>query len=417
MIALAAAALLAALPTSSAPRAVTLDEAVRMARTGHPGVRAARARADAAGARADEARGALLPQLGAGAGWQWQERRGAGLPSSAGGAWSGQATADQLVWDFGRSGGAWRAARLSAGAEAAAADEAAVARAREARAAWLEARAGRELAAVAAEQVRAAEAQLARVEALVETGARPASDLARARSDLAQARLARVQADQRHAVGRAALRAAIGAGEGEWDAGGDDLPPVPGEDAPADALLTEAAAARPALREVELLIAAQDATLAAARGTLLPRLGVGATAGAAGERLDGLERTWTAGVSLSWSLFEGGAGLARVREAGATRSALAAQRDAAHQALRAELATALAAVAGGREAVSAARDAAAAAEEDLRLAAGRYDVGAGTLLDVSTARAATFSALGQVVAAERDLGTARADLLAAMGRG
>ena len=411
MIALLLAALAGASPQ------LTLDEAVSLARTAHPEVVAARAGAAAAGARADASGAALLPQLGVSAGWQGQVRDTPGATTRRTGTWSGQATADQLLWDFGRTTGTARAARATARAEEAGAGETALEVVRAARLAYFQARAGRVLVQVARDALSAQAAQLAQVAALAAVGSRPESDLARARSDVAQARLALVQAEQDEAVARAQLAQALGVERSDLEAGDDAMPPVAGEGEAASALLDGAAAVRPSFRQVEAQLAAQEATLSAARGARLPSLSVGATAGSAGEALDGLDRSFTGGVVLSWSLFDGGANGARVREAEAQRVALVARRDAARQALHAELAQALAAVAGGRASVVAAREALTAAEEDLRLAATRYQVGVGTLLEVSTARASASKAAGQVVTAQRDLDGSRADLALALGRG
>lgn len=413
-LAILAAAALAAAP--AAPKLLTLDDAVALARARHPDLRAARAEVTAAEARSDETRAALLPQVGASASYA-RQGSGTGADAVRRNAWSAGGSVDQLVWDFGRSVGALRAAQASATATGAGAHETERTVVRAARRAYAEAQARRRLVDVARENAAFAQAQLEKVQALVEVGSKPRSDLAAARSDAALARVDEVQARWAYDVARAALAQAIGAEGGAFEVGDDAMPALPGEDGTAAALLGGALADRPAVAQLAAELRAQDATVASARAAFLPALSVGASGAEAGARADALEPTWSAGATLTWSLYDGGATAARVREARATRVGLAAQEDALRQQLRLELEEALAAVQGAKASLEAADAALASAREQVALAEARYQTGSGTLLELSQARATRATAAGKVVQAQWDLSAARADLALALGDG
>ncbi len=78
---------------------------------------------------------------------------------------------------------------------------------------------------------------------------------------------------------------------------------------------------------------------------------------------------------------------------------------------------ALLGVRAARSSVQAATEAEANAREQLRLAEGRYQAGAGSIIELGDAQVAATSAAATEVQARFDLATARARLLLALGRG
>jgi len=86
----------------------------------------------------------------------------------------------------------------------------------------------------------------------------------------------------------------------------------PGE---ADALVAQAITARPELASVRALIDAAQKRIQAARGGFLPRLGMGAEYQWNTETFSEMEGSWLVGIEATWSLFEGGATLSKIREA------------------------------------------------------------------------------------------------------
>ena len=95
-------------------------------------------------------------------------------------------------------------------------------------------------------------------------------------------------------------------------------PPDPAsEESPekSDALVAQALSARPELASVRALIEAAGKRIQAERGGMLPRLGMGAEYQWDTETFSRMQGSWLVGIEASWSLFEGGATLSKIREA------------------------------------------------------------------------------------------------------
>ena len=133
--------------------------------------------------------------------------------------------------------------------------------------------------------------------------------------------------------------------------------------------------------------------------------------------LDELDRGWNATVNLGWAIFQGGLTRAQTREANANLAATEAQTDALRQQIRVEVEQARTAVQAARAALEAAGEVLVNARERLRLAEGRYQAGAGSIIELGDAQVAATSAAGQRVQAEQAVSSARAALLLALGRG
>ena len=394
---------------------LTLADAVRIAEANEPSLRSARADVRAAEARVDEARAPLLPQVAATA----QASRSGAFRSrvSPENQWTGGLTAQQLVWDFGTASAGLAGARASARAQAATAREARLSIDAQVRSAFVEAHAARALVAIARETLANQGAQLEKVRAFVEVGSKPESDLAQARSQVAQSRLALVQAGSRQSLARVQLHRALGlTGTPGYELAEETVPAVAGEDGPVEALGSSVDAGRPAIQRAAYLAAAQERAVEKARGGWLPSLGIFAGASAIGARPTDVDGGWSAGATLSWSLLDGGLTRARVHEAAATLESLRAGEETVRQDAQLELAQVLSTIHGAKSAWDAAAEAVSAAGEQLRLAAARYEAGAGTLLEVNDAQAAAASASAQGVEAELQLAQARAQLLALLGR-
>jgi len=74
------------------------------------------------------------------------------------------------------------------------------------------------------------------------------------------------------------------------------------------------------------------------------------------------------------------------------------------------------AVRANKASMAASQEALVNAKEQLRLAEGRYNAGTGSVIELGDAQVAATNAAAQVVQADYNLATARAQLLAAMGR-
>ncbi len=415
---------------SPARRVLTLEEAVRTAMASQPQLRQARASAEAASARADEARSPLLPQLFGSASYlrttaNFTPRPGSSPSNATGGGsswattnyWSYGATLSQLIWDFGQTPGRWRAAEASADSQRESERATLQQIVLGARTAYFGARAARDLVGVARENLANQEAHLRQIQGFVEVGTRPEIDLAQARTDRANAQVQLISAENGYETAKAQLNQAMGVeGPTDYEIGDETLPPVEGEDQPLDPLLAEALRVRPELAALDRQVKAQEATLGAARGGYFPILGVSTGISEGGPALDSTVWNWNATATLTWYLFQGGLTRAQTQEAQANLDGAAAQLTSQRQQVRLEVEQARLAVRAAKAALGAAGEALVNARERLRLAEGRYQAGSGSVIELGDAQVALTTASAQRVQADYNVASARAQLLKALGR-
>jgi outer membrane protein TolC len=406
------------LALSLAAPALTMEEAVATALARRPVLAAARGQVAATEAGAQEARGALLPQAGAAARYDlrrdWPARGGAFSDESA----SASVSADVLVWDFDRTRSRVRAARASAlatGHDAEATVQDVVLEVRLAYLGVLEAHA---LEEVARERLENQERHLAQTTEMVRVGTRAAIDLARLRTQVASARAALVRAGNTVRTARARLDVAMGSpGQAEYATVLPSLPPLAVEGEPLEALFAQAAERRPELASLRASLAASGHVVKAAERTLWPslRLGGGASGGGL-EVTDDSSFAATAGVSLSWPLFDGLSSRAAADAARARLDVGRAQLGDREQRIWEELEVAATSVASAGAELPAAEEALVAARELLGLAEARYREGVGSSLELADAELELASAAAQRVQVGYDLASARARLVRALGR-
>ena len=420
--------LLLALVAQAAPsRILTLQEAERVASERQPQIRAARAGTQAAEARADEARSGLLPQVSGTASYQRSTANIIPRPGFVSAQTSSNFTTfnffstnvslNQLIWDFGQTSGRWRAAQ--AGAQATADQEQSTAQqiVLQVRSAFFTSRADKELVGVARENLDNQRKHLEQIEGFVEAGTRPPIDLSSARAATANAQVQLTTAENAYITSRVLLNQAMGVEAPlDYDVSDEALPPVPGEDADPAALLQQAIAARPDIASFEQQVRVQQLTLRSIHGAYWPSLGgsLGFTQG--GTRVDNLGWNLSGGVTLTWQLFQGGLTSAQVRESEANIANAVAQLDALRQQVNVDVEQARLAIRAGKATLVSAQQALVAARDVLAQAEARYQNGAGSVIELGDAQVAASQAGAQVVQAEFQLATARAQLLRALGR-
>lgn len=428
-------------PASKLPpgRPLAFDEALRLARSRHPLVAAARMRTLAAEARRGQARSAYYPQV-----HTWVEYlRGteAGSPTSiitfpdyarVGGSnpagvrnsdsfnnFIAAATVRQLIYDFGRTQGT------------VASQEALVAVARmterlteqtilnSAGQAFYGVLAGREDVRVSEESVVRTQGILDFVTAGNKAGLRPPNEVARAQADSAAAKLALIRANASLDVARLNLANALGAPD-------DRVEPV-GAPALDRSVMSEekarevASTTRP---EVQALLAQKQAmkeTLRAAKAGHLPT--IEATGGlnvrgqfAAPPGVDELHVfNWDVGLLVHVPIFQGFAVSERVNEVSAELRALEHTESDVRQTIALEVKQALLGVASADQAAVAAESAIASAKLALDISESRYRTGLSTIVEVTEAQAAYVSAQASGVRAVYETRTSRALLQRALG--
>lgn len=430
---IAAAVLVSSAALAALPASLTLDEALQLSHEHQPTLRQAQATAAAAEARAREALAPMLPTVSLNVGYSRQTgnfvaRPGAvptGVDNSTTSSitlnssdyFSAGLSASVTVWDFLQTYNRWQASLSTAQAQAA--TEKSVRRTSDysVRSLFFAAAGQKQLVQVAVDALENTRAHLAYTQGTVTVGSKPEIDLAQAKADAANAKLALINAQKAYALARAKLSQAIGVETPPtYEVIGADAAAVDGEAKDTDGLLTEALAARPEVEAMDSQVHAQELTLRAVRADYLPTLGLSANGTLASRQLPSIVPNLGLQVTLNWALYEGGLTRAQEVEGEATLRSLEAQRDALRLQVRLDLEQALLDVTSAREGVSVAEEATAAAKEKLRLAEGRYKAGAGSALELSDAQIAATTAQGQEVQARFTLSTARAALVAALGR-
>jgi outer membrane protein len=432
MIANLALLVLAAAAPAAPPRILTLEEALATARAQQPQVRQAAAATQAALARTDEARAPMLPQVAGSANYQratsnYASRPGS-LPSQISGGNSSESwatsnyfnfglNASLLLYDFGQTHSQWRASQASAVAqqdsERATLEQVLFS----VRTAYFQARAAKGLVTVARDTLANQQKHMEQTQGFVEVGTQAEIALAQAKTAVANADVQLITAQNGYETAKAQLNQAMGVeGPTDYDVADETLPPIAGEDGTTDTLLDEAINARPELAALAQQVRAQELTVRALRGAYAPTLGMSTGFSDAGVHVSSLTWNWNVAMGLTVPIFQGGQTKARVIEAEANLAAVRAQADAERQQVRFEIEQARLAVRAAKAALGASGEALVNAQEQLRLAEGRYETGVGSIIELGDAQVALTSAAQQKVQADYNLSQARAGLLKALGR-
>lgn len=430
--AFALAALLAVPSLASAQeRTVTFTEALRLAARMPPAVRAAVARVTAANAQIEQARAAWLPTIGVSTSPSINFSDRPFLPATdttpaqrlQGSSFNIDATAG-LRWnlfDFGRTSANVRASERSRDALREDSRTATLQAISSAATQYLTVLGDMEAIETTRVTVTQREARLRIAQGRVEAGAAGPNEAVRAQVDLDAGRLDLSIAEARAASDRAALAASLGL---------DPAIPLQVTRLPDEALAADddparaagdAVTARPEFAAARHRLAQAQAQADLAHANRRPALTANANASVgynevlAGRGLSGVSETVSGGVSLSWQVFD--RSLAAAADA-ADASVATARETLDAQSLSVRTAAVQAAVASrsARAQVEQAERLAAGTASNLELATGRYQGGAGTLLEVVDAQAADASARIAVVRARLNLALSRAQLLAATGR-
>jgi outer membrane protein len=415
-------------------RTLTLEEALRTARERQPQLAAARAQVRVFQARVGEARAGYLPRVDASAQYQRSTANFVLNPSFARSPFASSlqidntldtvnyylfgATASELVYDFGHTGGTVEQARAEREAADADLETTVEAVALAVRVAYFNALAARELLQVGDYTVKNQAKHVEQIRQFVAAGTRPKIDLRSAELNLANAELQLVRARNGLDLAKVQLNAAMGV-EGPIDY--EVVAPPNGTDIadearPAEELLDESLRLRPELRRAFAQERERRAARTVARAGYFPQFL--ASTNLSGAKVEDFTTTvnWYIGVGLSWNLLVGGATRKQVEEAEAGLDAATAQRELTRQNIRTELEQQLLAVGEAKQRLQVAERALSTGEERLRLAEGRYQAGAGDVLELDDAQVSFSNAQAQRVQAEYDLAISRARLEHAVGR-
>src|SRR5262249_48310896 len=153
----------------------------------------------------------------------------------------------------------------------------------------------------------------------------------------------------------------------------------------------------PELMQLDKQIAAAEANLQAAYASRRPTLSATAsTQWGPGSSDATPEPTWSAGVTLSWQLFDGGRAKAGQRSARANVPRAQGPRDALLISLTSQPELARSQIDANRVNVQASAEAVTAARAQLQLAEARYTQGLGSQIELADAQTANTTAEGNL---------------------
>lgn len=395
---------------------LTLDEALATALKNHPQVAEARENVNSAEAKTGQALANYYPQISIAADWS----KGRSYLTALERVRSTEVTTGalylkQTIYDFGRTAGAVEAARYN---REAADKDLVVTRhdlALRVKSAFHLLLAAEKQLNAATETVKAREAVYRQAVEFFRQGIRPKVDATRAEANLLAARTAMIRAANNRELARIELAAAMGTESlesrplAEPQADGFPLPQR-------QQVQLEAMRNRPELQQLSALKSAAHSALKSANSGYLPVLSGTASIGYADRDFPPSAGVWGAGINLTVPLFSGFSSVEQVREATANMHAV----EARNRNLRLQVAKEVESAWLGCQEASARMASTAkeveAAEENRRLAEGRYQEGVGSIIEVTDAQSQALDAETAQIQARYDYYTARAALDRATGK-
>lgn len=403
----------------AAGRVLTLEEAMATALERQPQIQARLYDYEAAKARVSQALAPILPQIGS----SWTAARDQSVTQITRGTrtltrfqWDTsntlKGTLSQKLFDFGKTWAATDAAK--ANAESSREDvelqrDLIVLNVKES---YFNLLFSQRLVNVNQQALERAALNLRSAKGFFEVGTRPKSDVTRAEVDVANARLTVIQAKNAVRLARAALNTAMGIAVDSPTEVKDILAFEPFPLEPSQ-LVKEALTRRPEYRQVKVRVEASEATLRETFRNFFPDL---TGSGFVGTTRADMNEIWELGITLNWDIFDGGAKVARYREAKASLDASRARVHALELDIWKEVEQAHSDLVETEERIQAAQASVASAQENFRLAQGRFDAGVGTILELTDAQLALTQAQSTEAQALADYRIAIARLERALGR-
>src|SRR5438552_15812977 len=411
-------------PLQPAPgRVLTLDECIAIALEAQPRIQATLADYAAARFRVNQSLAPLLPQLSGLVSASRSESTsvtttlaGRNIDSiqsrQFGDTFLAQVQLSQLLFDFGKTLAATDASRKLAEV---AVEDVELQRqliALAVKDAYTNTLFSQRLIRVQEQAVERAELNLRSAKGFFDVGTRPKSDVARAEVDVANARVDLIRARNALRTAIVALNIAMAIDVDSPTQIVDNLiyQPVTLD---RQLLRADSLRQRPEYRQAKLRAAAAEALERQTFRNFFPDVtGSGAYGGAQPQ----FNESWSATLSLNWSLFDGGNRIARYQEAkanleGARARVRSTELDIVQNVEQAEIA-----VEEAQERILAAQTLVASAQENFRLAQGRFDAGVGTILELTDAQLALTQAQNTESQALADYRIALARLDRAVGR-
>ena len=405
---------------------LSLTQCLETALKNQPAIRAAQENVRAGQGRETQAASPYFPQLTASTGYSESHAPlGGAFGDSTTKSYTTSLSLSQTLYDFGKTGNAYDAAKLgtlSLERDAERISQEVVLNVKQSYYALL---AAKKLVEVAQKTIEQTESHLKQAEAFFRAGSKPRYDVTRAEVEVNNANLGLINAKNGVRIRTIALNNAMGIDPGRATEIVEELPSVPVlpslDKAQADALQN-----RPDMKRMEADIEAARARLTAERSNYLPTLSANAAYTWAngttemgpfmGTMFKGdVQNSWNAGIMLTLPLFQGGLTAGRIAEARANLLALEAQRDAMKQSILLEVNQAFADLESAAARVEVMEKTLQKARENLDIAQGRYKAGVGPYIEVTDAQLSSVNSETDHIKALYDYHLAIAQLQKAMG--
>jgi len=415
-------------PQELVGRELALEEAVNIGLENAPLIIARIGDYLAAQQRVNQALAPLLPQL-TGSGNYGRARTVGVVVGNSGYQDVGAArvTASQLLFDFGRTWAAKDVAKSNAEAlkevlEAQKLDIAQLVKTQ-----YFTLLLSKRLVQVNLAALDRAEVNLRSAKGFFQVGTQPKSFVTRAEVDVANARVNVIRAQNAVNLARVALNTAMGiAINAPTEV--KDLLSYQEFQTDRDLLVSEALRNRPEYRQVKAQAEAADASVRQTFRDFFPNLfgngtygvvGISGPPGQTSRSTSGFvdsNNVWDVGLTLSWSIFDGGARVARYKEAKASLEASQARvRDTELQIWQ-NVEQSFLNLGEAEERIGAAQKAVESAEENYQLARGRFDAGVANIIELTDAQLALTQAQSDEAQALSDHRIGIARLERALGR-
>ena len=399
---------------------LTIEDAVRIGLENHPRIRAARARIGSQEAILGQQMSAYYPTINFNNSYRTTNASGTSGTSSNGiDTYISQANLNLTLYNFGKREGTVQAARETVDAtreDFSTTTQDIVLSVKQAYYTYLGTQA---LVRVSQETVRNRELLVRQAQGFYEVGTRARIDVARAEANLYTARAELIGSENSVKIAWVTLRNAMGSPR---------LPEQPvAQDSPEVELSMNLAAARTIafdnrteLRSFEAQRRASDQLIATARRGHLPDIVFDAFYGrrnssGGGESTFPLQPAWQAQVSLNIPIFDGFRTTNRVQETLHNYYTIRAQEEERRQQIALEVEQSYLRVVETQEQIIATEAATKAAKENLDLAQGRYQVGVGSIIEVTDAETLYADAQTTYVRTLYEYRIADAQLARAMG--
>jgi len=247
---------------------------------------------------------------------------------------------------------------------------------------------------------------------LADGGIRPKADIARSEIDVANGEIGLVSATGSQGLARAALNVALGIDVRAETRITDNLSDEPVH-LDRNALLADALGRRPEYLQAKLQVQSNEAIERLAVRQFFPNISAIGTYG--GSQLE-LNKNYAVGMSMSWTIFDGGNMILKVKEAHAITESSRALVKASELSVTQDVQQAVVSVEESHARIASAKRAVKAGEANYRFSIGRFRAGLAAVIDVTDAQSQLTSAQATLAQALSDFRIALYRLDRAVGR-